>query len=137
MENSVVLREHDFIAWVKTQRQAPSEVPFLTAPGEQGDPLTGDGTGDQPQEGTTESGWASGVPDELIVAVSAVGACFGFPIGAAAGGVVAGFFGGLMGALAGAMLVLALGRVLKWVLGVLGLGVVVAVAYAILHSMRR
>jgi hypothetical protein len=140
MGNLPAQRERDFVAWIKTQRQAYQEQTqrlFVVAAVEAGPAVPEVASSEEePRVAEVVDDWISKVPDELIVGVAVLGACIGFPIGAAAGGVLAGFSGGMVGALLGALVVLAIARLLKVILP--GLVVVLAalLAYAILHALR-
>jgi len=140
MGNSSAQREHVFVAWIKAQRQLHREEsqglhlvpPVVVAPAAESAEHESEA-----HAGEHEQEWARRVPNELMIAAAVLGACIGCPIGAAVGGIGAGLLCGFMGALLGELAVLAVARLLTLVLRVVALGLVVAVGYAILHSMRR
>jgi hypothetical protein len=131
-------REHEFVGWIRTQRQIYRErmqTPVVVAPAEAVQAAVRDSSGSDARE-VEGRAWLRRVPDELIVGAAVLGACIGCPIGSAEG-LVLGFLGGLAGALLGAMAVLAMARLMKLLAGAAALGLLVLVAYAILHAARR
>jgi hypothetical protein len=137
MANMPAQREREFVAWIKTQRQAYQEQSqglFVVPRADAAPGLPEAASGGGEPSAAKAGDWASKVPDELIVGVAVLGACIGFPIGAAAGGVLAGFSGGMVGALLGALVVLAIARLMKVILPALVVVLAALAAYAILRA---
>ncbi|MFP5226817.1 MAG: hypothetical protein ACLGXA_04260 [Acidobacteriota bacterium] len=132
MVSNPVQREHDFIAWIESQRR--DQQPFFV-PLEDEQPRSPAATEIEPASLAYGDGWARRMPDGLLIAAAVLGACIGCPIGSATGGVAVGFLCAVAGALLGELLVLAIAGLLK--LALRGIMQGIGMATAMLHSRAR